>query len=216
MARGWRGEQGVTGMAANRVERASPAEQPSRPERPVGDLIRELRRAKGLTLSDLAERIGRSIGYVSQVERNLSAVTIPALKAISDALGVQITWFFHGDDDAPEEERDIVVRAGARRTLRYPGTGLREELLSPNLSREIELILTSLEPGASSGEAPYSRTGEEAGLVLSGELELHVGDKRFHLTAGDSFAFESDAPHWCHNPGTETTEVVWVITPPSY
>ncbi|MCP5368407.1 MAG: helix-turn-helix transcriptional regulator [Hyphomicrobiales bacterium] len=201
---------------ATQAQRRTAAAEDGDGTAPVGDQIRELRRAKGLTIAELAERIGRSVGYVSQVERNMSTLSIPALKAISDALGVQITWFFQGNATAPAEERDIVVRAGARRTLRYPGTGVVEELLSPNLGRAIELLISTFEPGASSGEAPYARTGEEAGLVLSGRLELHVGARRFMLETGDSFAFESTEPHWCRNPGRETTVVAWVITPPAY
>jgi hypothetical protein len=46
----------------------------------VGGQIRDLRKAKGLTIAELAERIDRSVGYVSQIERNLSELSIPDLK----------------------------------------------------------------------------------------------------------------------------------------
>lgn len=182
---------------------------------PVGHQVRDLRKAKGLTIPALAKKVGRSTGWLSQIERNLSPVTIPNLKLISEALDVQITWFFQGNAIAPEDERDFIVRKDGRRQLRYTGAGVTEELLSPNLNREIEMVLTTLEPGASSGE-PYSRKGEEAGYVLSGVLELTVGVKTQTLNPGDSFAFESAIAHRCHNPGDGPTSVVWVITPPSY
>ncbi len=182
---------------------------------PVGFQVRDLRKAKGLTIPDLAQRVGRSVGWLSQIERNKSPVTIPNLKLISDALDVQITWFFQGNAVAPEDERDFIVRKDARRQLRYTGTGVTEELLSPNLSREIEMLMTTLDPGASSGE-PYARKGEESGYVVSGVLELTVDGNTQLLQPGDSFAFESALPHRCNNPGDEPTSVVWVITPPSY
>ncbi len=182
---------------------------------PIGLQVRDLRKAKGLTIPDLAGKIGRSVGWLSQIERNLSPVTIPNLKLISDALDVQITWFFQGNAVAPEDERDFIVRKEGRRRLRYAGTGVTEELLSPNLSRDIEMLMTTLEPGASSGE-PYSRKGEEGGYVVSGVLELTVGENTQILGPGDSFAFESAVPHRCHNPGKEPTAVVWVVSPPSY
>jgi len=182
---------------------------------PVGSQVRDLRKAKGLTIPEFAGLIGRSVGWLSQTERNISPITIPNLKLISDALDVQITWFFQGNAIAPEDERDFIVRKDGRRQLRYTGTGVTEELLSPNLSREIEMLMTTLEPGASSGE-PYSRNGEEGGYVVSGVLELMVAGKIQTLFSGDSFAFESNLPHRCHNPGDAPTAVVWVITPPSY
>lgn len=182
---------------------------------PVGQQIRDLRRAKGLRIAGLASEIGRSVGHVSQVERGLSPVTIPDLKKIADALGVEINWFFQGQAMAPPEERDIIVRRANRRELNYSGTGVREALLSPHLHGAFEMVMTTLEPGADSGVA-YSRTGEEGGFVLEGTLDLEVDGRKYSLSAGDSFSFESTRPHRCANSGSQVTHVLWVISPPSY
>lgn len=182
----------------------------------LGAQIRDLRRVKGTTLTELASRIGRSIGYVSQVERGKSAITISALQEIADALGVQIAWFFHAKSPAAADEAGFIVRKVNRRMLDFPGTGVHEELLSPNLSGQLELILTTLEPGSSTGDRDRVRRGEEAGLVLSGMLELTVEGKRVRLAEGDSFAFTRSGPHRCANPGKGEAVVLWVITPPSY
>ncbi|MRG73411.1 cupin domain-containing protein [Alphaproteobacteria bacterium HT1-32] len=182
---------------------------------PVGQQIRDLRRAKGLRIAGLASEIGRSVGHVSQVERGLSPVTIPDLKKIADALGVEINWFFQGQAMAPPEERDIIVRRANRRELNYSGTGVREALLSPHLHGTFEMVMTTLEPGADSGVA-YSRTGEEGGFVLEGTLDLEVDGRKYSLSAGDSFSFESTRPHRCANSGSQVTHVLWVISPPSY
>ncbi len=182
---------------------------------PVGQQIRDLRRAKGLRIAGLASEIGRSVGHVSQVERGLSPVTIPDLKKIADALGVEINWFFQGQAMAPPEERDIIVRRANRRELNYSGTGVREALLSPHLHGAFEMVMTTLEPGADSGVA-YSRTGEEGGFVLEGTLDIEVDGRKYSLSAGDSFSFESTRPHRCANSGSQVTRVLWVISPPSY
>ena len=171
--------------------------------------------SKGLRIAGLASEIGRSVGHVSQVERGLSPVTIPDLKKIADALGVEINWFFQGQAMAPPEERDIIVRRANRRELNYSGTGVREALLSPHLHGAFEMVMTTLEPGADSGVA-YSRTGEEGGFVLEGTLDLEVDGRKYSLSAGDSFSFESTRPHRCANSGSQVTRVLWVISPPSY
>ena len=169
-----------------------------------------------MTLQELGDAIGKSVGYVSQIERNKSTLTIAALMGISTALGVPMNWFFEDTGNAVPGERDVVVRKGSRRSMRFTNLGIREELLSPNLRGPLELLLSSLEPGASSGEDPYSHSGHEAGIVIRGTLELWVGDRCFRLEEGDSFAFPSTEPHRCRNPGEIQTKVVWVITPPSY
>ncbi|KPL52018.1 helix-turn-helix domain-containing protein [Prosthecomicrobium hirschii] len=190
---------------------AAPAD-PS--ERRIGGEIRTLRKARGYTLAVLAEKCGVSVGYLSLIERDMSTPSINTLHAISRALGVTISWFFDAGE-VPAEERDLVVRRNRRRRLDY-SAGIVDELLSPSLAGQLELLASRFPPGSSSGDAPYSHTGEEAGVVLRGSLELWIDGKIFLLEAGDSFGFPSHLPHRYRNPGNEEAEVIWAITPPSY
>ncbi|MEH6576831.1 MAG: cupin domain-containing protein [Amphritea sp.] len=182
----------------------------------IGRQIRDLRKAKGITLTTMAEKISRSVGYVSQVERGVSSLPIPVLQAICEVLGVNISWFFHADSQAPLEELNYIVRGDNRRSLNFAGTGIREELLSPRLSGQLQMILTTFSPGAGSQES-RQRKGEEAGYVQSGSLELGIGDKVFMLQAGDSFSLTGDDPHWARNPSAEEEAVVvWTLAGPNY
>lgn len=183
---------------------------------PVGEQIRDLRKLKGVTIPALAARIGKSVGYVSQIERNLSAVSISSLQEISDALGVQIASFFQAQAPVPELEKGFVVRKGCRRKLEFIGSGITEELLSPSLTGQLELILTTIEPGGSTGEKDRVRRGEEAGYVIEGSVELCVEGKHVMLHSGDAFTFARTGPHHCANPTDKNAVVLWVITPPSY
>ena len=180
----------------------------------IGSQIRALRRIKGLTLQQVAAQARISVGYLSQIERNRSKLPIGVLKRISNVLGVQMSWFFQPETIGPPEERDLIVRAERRRKMSFTGTGIKEELLSPNLDGPLELLLSIIDPGADSDF--YSHDSFEAGFVLEGVLDLWIGDKSFRLEAGDSFSFNSNDQHRCANPGTVATKVVWVITPPHY
>ena len=195
------------------VEASSESTDPSQP-RLIGRDIRGLRKARGVTLAGLAEASGLSVGYLSLLERDRATPSIKALHAVSRALGVTISWFFEAND-VPEEERDLVVRRARRRRLDY-SAGVVDELLSPNLTGALELLSCRFPPGASSGEEPYSHSGEEAGVVIRGRLELWVDGRTVTLEAGDSFGFKSELPHRYRNPGPDETEVIWAITPPSY
>ncbi|MEX0693392.1 MAG: XRE family transcriptional regulator [Rhodospirillales bacterium] len=183
----------------------------------LGAEIRDLRKARGLTLEELASRIGRSVGYVSQVERGLSPLTIPNLKAIAEILGVGVNWFFRNDGGAQSsDEQGLIVRRENRGRLDFPGTGVTEELLSPNLNGLFEMILGRFAPGAETGDAKYAQTGEEGGMVITGELELIVDGVTHRLRAGDSFTFPLSAPHKSRNPSDRETTVLWVVAPPTY
>lgn len=184
--------------------------------RHLGHQIRDLRRAKGVTIPQLATRIDRSVGWLSQIERGLSEVSIAALHQIAQALEVQVSWFFGQGSTPPADELGLVLRKRNRRTLDFHGSGVHEEILSPNLSGQLLLVETTFAPGASTGDRDRERRGEESGLVLQGTLELHVDGRTWQLEAGDSFAFTRTGPHRCHNPGAVPCVVLWVITPPSY
>ncbi|GAB1576921.1 cupin domain-containing protein [Bordetella petrii] len=180
----------------------------------IGAEVKNLRKARGYSLQVLSERCGKSISYLSQLERGVSRPTIGALQEVARALDVQISWFFPQGLPVDPSDDGIVVRAESRRRLSFAG-GIADYLLSPNLSGQLELVMCVLEPGADSGEA-YVHRGEEAGLVVRGTMELWVGDKYFLLNAGDSFSFASTQLHRYRNPGLINTEVVWAITPPTY
>lgn len=185
----------------------------------LGDEIRQLRKVRGLTLQDLAAETGKSVGFLSQVERNITKPSVGALQDICEALGVHIGWFFQADAETDEVERRFIVRHGNRRRLSYSGLastdylGLRDDLLSANLNGELVLGLSRYAPGASTGDDLYRHKGEEAGLVLAGILELTIGDDVFTLGEGDSFSFPSHLPHRYANPSGEETVVVWANTP---
>ena len=183
-------------------------------ERQIGEQIRELRTIKRLTLQHLAEMVGVSVGYMSQIERNRSKLPIGTLRKICDVLGVHMSWFFPSAPAGPPEERAVIVRAKNRRSMSFTGLGINEELLSPNLAGPLELLMSTIEPGADSGE--YTHEGSEAGVVICGCMELWVNGQYFKLEEGDSFSFKSTEPHRCRNPGQVPAKVVWVITPPHY
>ena len=179
----------------------------------LGRDLRALRKARGFTLSELAIRIGRSVGFLSQIERGLSTPSITDLRALAKAFDVPLSWFFL-TDNGDEAERGYIVRASSRRALGSSEEGLVEELLSPDLGGSFETLRSVMEPRAEQSELNLRQT-EEAGYVVSGALDLWIGDQMFSLKAGDSFRFDHK-PHRWRNPGDVQTVIIWVVSPPVY
>ena len=175
--------------------------------------IRALRKARGLTLAEISLRLGRSVGWVSQVERGLSAPSLADMRAFADLFGVPVSLFF-GHDVPDERERGVVVRAGQRRALGTTETGLVEELLSPDLGGSFEMVRSTFAPGAELKDRSLRQT-EEAGYVVSGVFEIEIDGVWHRLVPGDSFRFEKKTHRW-RNPGTEHAVVIWVVSPPVY
>ncbi|MDR0809590.1 MAG: cupin domain-containing protein [Gemmobacter sp.] len=189
--------------------------EPPDPDRLLGARLRELRKRRRLTLAQLAEGCGLSIGYLSQIERDLAAPSISALVSIAQRLRVTVQWFFSGGTEpVAEAERGYVIRRANRLRVGYE-QGIVDELLTPRMSLALEMLRSHLPPGAEARQ-PYTHEGDEVGLVLSGQLELWVGERHFVLSEGDSFSYASREPHRYRNPGPGDTVVVWAISPPTY
>lgn len=181
--------------------------------RTLGADIRALRKARGLTLVELSDALGRSVGWLSQVERDKSEPSINDLRDLAKALDVSVSSLF-GVGEAQVEEAGYVVRKDTRRPIGSREAGLVEELLSPDLMDDFEVVHSTFEPGAILKEF-VTRPTQEVGYITSGGLTLWVGTRKFDLAKGDSFRFRGEPFRW-QNPHLEPCHVIWVISPPVY
>lgn len=179
----------------------------------LGNDVRGLRKSKGLTLNELALKIGRSVGFISQVERGLSSPSIEDLRAIASALDVPTSWFF-ANENQNAAELGVIVRADARRVLGTRESGIVEELLSPDLGGSFEVFRSEFQPGAEMKNAVLRQT-EEAGYVVSGLFDIWIDGVRYQLRPGDSFRFDHKPYRW-KNTGEVPAIVIWVVSPPVY
>lgn len=179
----------------------------------LGADLRALRKARGLTLAGLAARMRRSVGWLSQVERDLSVPSITDLRHIASELGVPVSMLF-GQAPAPAEEAGHIVRKGARRGIGSGAAGLVEELLSPDLTDAFEMVHSTFAPRSRIGE-PVARPTQEVGFLVSGRLDLVISGRRFTLNPGDSFRIRGEVFEWI-NPYNEPAVAIWAIAPPVY
>ncbi|MDJ0627656.1 MAG: XRE family transcriptional regulator [Rhodobacter sp.] len=178
----------------------------------LGADLRSLRKARGLTLEAVAGSLGKSVGWVSQVERDLSTPDARDLTAFAETLDVPVSLF--AAQDAPGAEAGRIVRQGARRAIGEREEGLIEELLSPDLTDAFEVIHSTFMPGAERTE-PVTRPTAELAVMVAGQLDLWLGGDEFTVSAGDSFRVRGETLRWA-NPYDTPAMAVWVISPPVY
>jgi transcriptional regulator with XRE-family HTH domain len=181
----------------------------------VGARIRHARLMRGLSMRDLAVRVGCSVSALSKIEGQKANPSITMLHRICSALDTNMAALFTGGDGAA-----VVTRAGDRPVLLTDqvrrGEGVRLESLIPQgeaglLQGNIHVI----EPGGGSDHA-LQHAGEEMGYVIEGQLELTVDGASYLAAAGDSFFFRSDLAHSYRNPSDRVTRVIWINTPPTF
>lgn len=177
----------------------------------VGARLRQLRERAGLSQRELARRAGVSNAAVSLIEQNRSSPSIGSLKKVLDGLPVTLAEFFAATE--PEGPRiffkaaDLTVIADGAITYRQVGASLA--------GRSIQLLHEHYAAGADTGPQPLQHAAEEAGLVISGRLEVTVGSRRAVLGPGDAYFFDSRQPHR-FRALDEPCEVVSACTPPSF
>ena len=178
----------------------------------LGQDIRNLRKQKGLTISELSIKADISTGVISQIERNLTTPSMKSLFSITKVLKVPVGWLLNEDNDTDNDEQDIIVRNNKRRTVNLEGN-ITEQILTPRFSGNLQLILVKIAARGGSNREGYSHKGEEAGFVVQGTVDLTVEAKTYNLNEGDSFKFDSSKKHTFYNPGDKETIILWANTP---
>ena len=181
----------------------------------LGTQLRTLRKQRELTLAQLSDASGVSSGLLSQMERGLGNPSFNTLAQVAHALGVPVASLFRSDDAGSpvvrhDERRRIDIHAGE------DDEPTATELLTPGLGGALEVLMVEVPPGYTSERTPFSHEGEEFGLILEGQHEVHLGETSYTLGPGDSITYSSRVPHWYRNPGGEPVRSIWVITPPTF
>lgn len=186
----------------------------------LGSEIRELRKARKLTLQALSQQTGISLSYLSAIERDAGNPSVEVIRTIAEALAVDVDWFFAPRRGKGPMERAHIVRANSRRNLNilYGSTpseiGYLDSLLSSTIGGKFYMGLSVYEAGTRREKAPYHRhDGEEHGVVIKGELEMTIGDEVILLKEGDSYSFKANVRHHGRNPTDNETVLVWAVSP---
>ncbi|MFK7858047.1 MAG: cupin domain-containing protein [Granulosicoccus sp.] len=189
----------------------------------VGSRLKQIRNEHGLSQRKLASLAGVTNGLISLIEQNRTSPSIASLKLILDAFPITFTAFFDVSEDNPDkfvfrsdelpEINPLRVTTG-NQTGDIAGISLRQ--VGGVHKHQIQMLHETYEPGSDTGQELYKHEAEEAGLVISGEIELTVGKETATLKAGDGYIFDSRKPHRFRNTGKKRCVIVSACTPPSF
>jgi len=204
-------------MSTQREEDAPAAEraEPERTaagtlERYVGNTIRDLRRANGLTIADIAERAEISRGMLSRIENGQTASSLEGLNRIARALGVSLSTLFRNfevDDGGAQ-----LVKKGQGMEVARRGTrsGHTYHLLAYDQgpSKLFEPFLITIEEPSETFPV-FEHPGTEFIYMLEGKMEYRHGSSSYRLEPGDALTFTGEVPH---GPGELTECPIRFIT----
>lgn len=172
----------------------------------VGPLIRARRRQLHLTLQQLADAAEISVGYVSQVERDLATPSLGTLANIARSLDVGVDYFISTPDMG-----SALSRGRDRQAFSVSGSSVIYERIGTDFAGNVlSSFLLTLPPGYRS--ETVSHEGEEIFYVLEGRLTVRVEAEETELEAGDGFHFRGNRPHTWWNTGDAPAKILWTGT----
>jgi transcriptional regulator with XRE-family HTH domain len=168
---------------------------------------------KRLQLSQraLARTAGVPSSTVSLIESGHTNPSIGSLKRLLDAVGMSLGEFFSLELAAQDQFffRADELTEISRGKVSYRQVGM------PGAST-LQILCETYQPGSDSGRILLTHQGEEGGVVISGRLEVTVGDQVRVLRAGEAYLFSSLIPHRFRNVGEEVCTLVTACTPPTF
>jgi DNA-binding transcriptional MerR regulator len=183
------------------LEGGAPAANKSRL---IGKHLRELREERGLSLAEVAKAVEISTGFLSNLERSQTGVSLGIMHRLAQYYGTTLSAIYY-ESDSPGP---FIPKGKGRRLA--AGDGVHMELLAwGRIAMEPYIMI--IEPGKGSRES-YAHHGEEFIYVITGELNIALSGTEYHLGEGDSFYFASNTSHNWHNPGQCAAKVLWINT----
>lgn len=200
-----------TSSAARQQEGAAGGADSKYDVQHVGERLRAVRLAKGLTVNGLAAIAQVPPSTISKMENGRLKPSLVHAINLATALGENLGFLVDRYRSDPE---DVVVLHGrSRSTIEYPEMGLALEDLNGNFhSGVLESRLGTLQKGATSGVEPMTHPGEEFCHVLKGALRYVIDGEVLDLGVGDSIHFKCDLEHRWENRHSGVTSVLWVFS----
>ena len=195
-----------------------PAPELSAPSR-IGERLREERHRRGMTVREIARRVGVSPSLISQIERDKVNPSVSTLWGLVTVLGLTMGDLFSEEDSAPGARPVSMPDAAGPVTL--PGhravinleTGVHWERLTAGTDPVVEFLTVTYPPGAAScvEDSLVRHGGKEYGYVVGGRLGVRIGFDEYELEPGMAISFDASAPHRLWAIGDRPAEAIWVV-----
>jgi transcriptional regulator with XRE-family HTH domain len=177
----------------------------------LGLRLKEFRRKRGVSQAELARLVGVTASTISQIEGEIIYPSLQALFKIAEVLAVEVASFFEG---AEEGQKRVVFTPGDAMEVKLKdlpeGTALAKLLHPVDVRVKAEPYLIDIPPKQTLPGHFFFHKGEEVGYMLSGRLQVRVGQAVHTLKAGDVIYLTSEIPSEWKNPGPSPARLFWV------
>ncbi len=177
----------------------------------LGMRLKELRMKRGLTQTELAKLVGVTPSNISQVESNLIYPSLPALIKMGEVLSVEVSSFFQKSGGLKSKVIFPKTESVEIKFPDLPENSIMGKALTPlDFEPKAEPFLVEIPPGKGLNSHFFIHKGEEMGYVLSGRIQLKLGNAVHTANAGDLIYLTTEMPSRWENKGTEPAVLLWI------
>ena len=187
-----------------------------------GSRIREMRKRRGLTLKEVADATGYTIGHISQIERDLKSPSLVALRKIAACLNCSEVWLIMDDselsakssEEGKKSKESYLMRKENRIPMKIPEIDVSYSIFTPSKlpnAQEAQMtgLIVRLKPNTWVTEKMISHGNYgESLLLLKGELELRIDNSTYMIYEGDSFYIPKNCLHNYLNTSNEEATII--------
>lgn len=179
----------------------------------IGSKIKELRTQNKMTLKELSEKTGFSIGFLSQLERGLTSIAADSLEKIAKALNTELAYFF----SFKNRNKKAIIRSYEKEVFQVCGSFIHYHLTNSKDQKQMLPRLIQILPGENKEDLDqYLHEGEEFVYVIEGVLTLFINNEQHELYPGDSAHYSSQKPHNWANYTSKMVQFIVVSNPNPY
>ena len=180
----------------------------------LGERIRALRKAKHLTIVDIAKKTGIDQATLSRIENGKMTGTLDSHRRIAEILGLRLPELYESVMQQIAEFKDKKVRQKME-TFSHSGGAVAELLTTGVLQKKMMPVLLKIKPRGRTETEEHSASSERFVYILKGYIEAVIGRDRRPLNQGQSLYFQGSAPHYFVNKLKTECQLISVITPTS-
>ena len=187
-----------------------------------GSRIREMRKRRGLTLKEVAEATGYTIGHISQIERDLKSPSLVALRKIAACLNCSEVWLIMDDselsakssEEGKKSKESYLMRKENRIPMKIPEIDVSYSIFTPSKlpnAQEAQMtgLIVRLKPNTWVTEKMISHGNyDKSLLLLKGDLELRIDNSTYMIYEGDSFYIPKNCLHNYLNTSNEEATII--------
>ncbi len=170
----------------------------------IGTRLKDLRKQKTMTLNEMSEYTGLSIGYLSNIERNVASPTLRNIQLICEALGITLASVLLEDTI-----ETILIRHDETKVYEYPKLNQTINLYDFGIHKETYVIVT-IKPGSGDKPAGFRHHYDEVGIVIQGQLSVIIDGTKYVLGLNDSIYVNAQSKHSLLNETDEDCISYWV------